>query len=70
MKFYTFFLLVAAASILLELAQGEKICCAADYVYSFKFGKWDATIMNDGERPGLENFFATVPPSVVNRCCR
>ncbi len=59
MKFFTFSLLVAW--ILFEVTQGEKICSATDSVYSFKFGKWDATVMKDGVIRRLENFFPNVP---------
>ncbi len=68
MKLFTFFLLVA--STLLELTQGEKICSATDSVYSFKFGKWDATVLKDGVIRGLESFFANVPSFAVLRNVR
>ena len=57
MRFFTLYLLIAVASILLELTQVETICSAVDSVYSFKIGKWDAAVMNDGGRPGLNKFF-------------
>ncbi len=65
MKFFTFFLLVA--SILFEITQGEKTCSASDSVYSFKFGKWDASVMKDGVIHGLERYFPNVPSFAVRR---
>ncbi len=36
-------------------------------MYSLKFGKWDATVINDGIRPGFDSLFPNVPPFVIER---
>lgn len=44
----------------------QPICSSRETIYSFKLGRWNASVIEDGVLLGIENFF-NVPPFIVLR---
>ncbi len=64
MKFAT--CLILAAALFVRLSAIQVTCSSVETIYSFKFGRWNATVIQDGVLLGTEQFF-NVPAFVVLR---
>ncbi len=54
------------AALLVRLSAAQVTCRSRDTMHSFKFGRWNATVIQDGMFLGMEKFF-NVPSFVVLR---